>query len=257
MDKASSAWSELSPILKRKITENARKEAPLALSPFKWLAGKFSKGAPEKINNAYAKYVTLAAEKADINLGGLAQKGLKKIHKKNTGNFFSNTRLFNHQSSAGTLTGNVEHRLPSLVAPVGKASKVALPMLGAMKVDEMINGDKRMNKQNTIKTADIHKAAEMLTTLNDRNKNLEKQARATKLLYKQAELGQVIFPKTHEEYQEKVAELLVKDLDVVEEAIKMASATEEYNTTYGSLSGNGPTANGSARQNFERVIIEN
>ena len=256
MDKASSAWTKLSPALRKAVASNAKKEAPFLLSPIKYVAGKFSKKAPKKITDSYTKHVSIPMEKADINLGGLAQRGLKKIRKKNTGNFFSDTKLVQGKKSGGTSTGNVEHRVPSLVAPIGKVSKVGLPLLGAMKLDEMVNGDKKMNS-NTVKTADIHKAAEMLTNLNDQNKDLEKQARATKLLYKQAELGQIIFPKTHEEYQEKVAELLVKDLNVVEEAIKMASATEEYNTTCGTLSGGSPMINESARQNFERTIIEN
>jgi hypothetical protein len=250
-------WREVSPAAKKLIQKNIREDAPFALAPVKYVAGKFSKKAPEKIVKSYTKHIGMPLQKLDTNLGSLAQRGTKKIFKKSKGKLFSDTTLLQTGKKTKELTGEVGHRLPSIMAPVSKTSKVVLPFMGAMKIDDMINGgNKEMNKP-TIKTADLHKAAEMLETLQDQKTELEKQARATELLYKQAELGQIIFPKTQAEYTEKVAELLTKDLNVVEEAIKMASATEEYNTTYGALSGNTSGSNGNARQVFEQIIIEN
>lgn len=255
-------WSEVSPSAKKLIRKNIADDSPFVLAPVKYVAGKISKKAPKKISGAYADYVGVPLQKLDANLGSLAERTIKKIMPKYKGKMFRDTTNL----KAGKLktmvlgkgaTGNYEHEMHSIMAPVSKTSKVVLPALGALKVDSMINGEKKKMNTGTIKTADLHKAAEMLSTMKDQKEDLEKQARATELLYKQAELGQIIFPKSHEEYQEKVAELLTKDLNVVEEAIKLASATEEYDTTYGALSGNTVPTNGNARQVFERTIIEN
>jgi len=94
----------------------------------------------------------------------------------------------------------------------------------------------------------------MLEHLNERTAKMEKEAKATELLYKQAEMGQVRFPQTHAEYQEKIAELLSKDLNVVEEAIKMASSTEDSNT-FGGLDNNEVKVL-SARDQFNASIVE-
>ena len=54
--------------------------------------------------------------------------------------------------------------------------------------------------------------------------DLGKKAEATRLLFKQVELGQIPAPRSYEECEEKVAALLDKDLSVIEEAVKLASA---------------------------------
>ncbi len=108
-----------------------------------------------------------------------------------------------------------------------------------------------MNK-NKITEADLKKTAEMLIHLNTQNQNFEKQAKATELIYKQAEMGVCTFPKTFAAYQEKVAELLGKDLKVVEEAMKLASSSE--NDSLGGLD-NVTTPGSNPREAFQRAIV--
>ena len=72
--------------------------------------------------------------------------------------------------------------------------------------------------------ADLEKAASMLLQQEKALKTFEKKAEATRLLFKQVELGQIPAPRSYEECEEKVAALLDKDLSVIEEAVKLASA---------------------------------
>lgn len=109
-----------------------------------------------------------------------------------------------------------------------------------------------------ITKADLRKTAAMLTSLNGQNLQLMKEAKATELLYKQAELGQISLPKTYAELKEKVARLLSKDLNVVEEAIKMASSTEEL-SSFGSLEAGSNSVgsnHNSAHQMFQQTIVD-
>ncbi|RLA62733.1 MAG: hypothetical protein DRQ88_13305 [Epsilonproteobacteria bacterium] len=76
----------------------------------------------------------------------------------------------------------------------------------------------------------LRKTASLLTNISGQNQTFMKERRATELLYKQASIGKIVFPQTFEEYQEKVAELMGKDLDIIEEAIKLASEYTQENS---------------------------
>lgn len=225
-------------------------EKPFLLFPVNWLAGKAV--GKQAVDDFYWKFLQKPILDADIALGRGAQYLSDKVTRK-SGKLFKDTKLLEMGRGKGLETGKKEYLLPSITAPVNKAGKLVIPTLGAIKLEEMIRG-KDMSENNQINQADLQKTASMLKELNEKRAHFEKRAKATELLYKQAELGQIKFPQTFDDYQEKVAELLSKDLDVVEEAIKMASATDE-NSFGGHLEKQAKVLN--ARDNFAMSIVEN
>ena len=238
--------------LKKSMSE----ETPFLLTPFKWGAKKLF--GEKKVNDAVWKYLQSPIIKADVALGEQAHKLTKKISG-GTGSLFLDSKLLpmGSKSTKGGKTGRVEVDIPSITAPVTSVGRFVMPLLGATKAEEMLRGDHKMNNP-VITKADLQKTAAMLESLKGQKNEYEKKAQATKLLFKQAELGQIIFPKTHNEFQEKVAELMQKDLKVVEEAIKMAAASEELSNTFGSLNpyGGEPSKGGSAQEAFQRSLME-
>jgi hypothetical protein len=70
---------------------------------------------------------------------------------------------------------------------------------------------------------DLRKAASALADLSDRDRNHEKRAQATRLLFGHVERGLMPAPRSMQDFETKVASLMDKDLKVVEEALKLAS----------------------------------
>ncbi len=197
-------------------------EVPFLLAPLNWGAKKIF-GA-KKVNKAVYENFQKPLAALDIGTGQILQKGLGKITKRGK-HTFADKRVLQMKKAKGASSGGKEYYIPSGLAPVKKISAFALPTLGAMKAEELLKGKQTMDNR-IIKEADLKKTAEMLDGLNKERNILKKEAKATELLYKQAELGQIKMPATFAEYQEKVAELLGKNLEVVEEAIKIASSSE-------------------------------
>jgi hypothetical protein len=253
---------KLSPHIMRGIKQSLKGEVPFLAQPFVWGAKKLT-GKGKKIDDLIWKITQKPIVKADVALGEKAQKAIKKLTGKDTKFFTEKKVLLGDPKTLGTLgakgtTGGVEYEIPSITAPVSKAGKFIFPTLGMLKAEEMIKGDKKMQNKSQITRADLQKTAAMLDNLKNQKNEYEKKAYATKLLYKQAELGQIVFPKTHGEYEEKVAELMHKNLNVVEEAIKMAAASEEFNNTFGSLNTGDSSAprGGNAQEAFQRSLME-
>jgi hypothetical protein len=228
-------------------------EKPFLLSPLNWLASKAV--GQKKVDELYWKAVQGPILKADMALGSLAQKGSSAIHP-GLGKAFTESKLLDMGKKKGLATGKTEYDLPSVIAPVTKASKFVIPLLGAIKLDEIIKGKSKMENQKITK-ADLKKTAGLLLSLKDQKNQLIKEAKAGELIFKQAELGQIAYPKTHAEFKEKVAQLLRKDLNVVEEAIKMASSNDEM-SSFGTLETGSPNVgNGrNAYEMFQSSIIE-
>lgn len=253
---------KISPHILRGFKNTLKGEVPFFTQPFIYAAKKLT-GKSKKIDDLVWRFAQKPIVKADIAMGQKAHKAMKKITGKNSKLFLEKKVLPGKKRTLGTLsakgvTGGVEYEIPLITAPVSKAGKFIIPSLGMLKAEEMLKGDKKMQNKAQITRADLQKTAEMLDHLKDQKHEYEKKAYATKLLYKQAELGQIVFPKTHAEYEEKVAELMHKNLNVVEEAIKMAAASEEFNNTFGSLN-TGDSSNprgGSAQEAFQRSLME-
>ena len=66
------------------------------------------------------------------------------------------------------------------------------------------------------------KVASTMLRLHEENEGHKKRAHALRLLYKQAELGQVVLPQTLGELEEKLASLLTQDLVVFEKALELS-----------------------------------
>lgn len=241
--------SKLPSLVQKGLREAMKSEKPLLLFPFNWAAKKIV--GPKRVDDFYWKAIQKPILDVDTGLGRLGQKALGKNSK-----FFKDKKILPTKKSKGEYTGSEEVEIPSIMAPASKAGKVVLPLLGAVKIEEMANKMKEGNNMNqkVVTKSDLQKTAAMLTHLKDSNGQLKKEAKATELLYKQAEMGQISMPKTYAEFQEKVAELLSKDLNVVEEAIKMASSSEEVNS-FGGLEGPA-TKVVTARDAFNMAITE-
>lgn len=253
MKKKAGGWSSLPKAVKAGVRKALSEETPLLLAPVNW-ALKHTIG-PKKVSDFYWKYLQKPITKADMFLGSAAQKGVQKASfGKLEGKLFESPMLLPMKRAKGRSTGRVEYQLPSVMAPAKKATGFLLPILGAMKAEELLKGTKNMSSKPKINEADLRKTAEVLLELKDQRDKLTKEAKATELLYKQAELGQIRFPATFADYQEKVAELLSKDLKIVEEAIKMASSNE--NESLGGLERDSVVAS-DPRTAFQRSIIDN
>lgn len=243
--------------LRKAITE----DKPFLLSPFTAIANKTL--GKKKVDKAYWNYFAGPIAKADMAAGEKAQKFLNKLTGK-SGNIFKEDIVLPSDLGLKGIPGKhkltgTQHKVYSLSAPIKKTGKVVIPLLGALKAEELIKGKKDEN-MNQITPQHLEKAASMIEYLSQEKTakdHLEKVAKATELLYKQAELGQIPAPKTLAEYQEKVSELLSKDLRVVEEAMKMASSSS-YETSLGYLDqATKKTTNGigNARDSFANSIL--
>ena len=85
------------------------------------------------------------------------------------------------------------------------------------------------------------------------NKKHEKQAHATRLIYKQAELGYGEVPRSYNELQEKVASLLTQDLNILEKALELAGG----NIKLGELaSADYRQSGGNAEDDFKASILD-
>ena len=249
---------KLSPTILKGLKKVNAGELPFFLQPLAWGAKKLSPKSVDKIDDIIWKGTQKPLIEADAYLGEKAQKAIKKVTGGSGDLFTVKKTLPGGKNKGGGRTGGIEYKIPSITAPAAKAGGFIFPTLGMVKAEEMLKGDKKMEHKPTITKADLQKTAAMLDHLKCQKNEFEKKAYATKLLYKQAELGQIVFPKTHAEYEEKVAELMHKDLNVVEEAIKMAAASEEFNNTFGSLNTGDSSSprSGSAQEAFQRSLME-
>jgi hypothetical protein len=95
-------------------------------------------------------------------------------------------------------------------------------------------------------------AAEKMLQLHSENKKHIKQARALKLLYKQAEFGLCEVPSSYNELQEKVASLCNQDLNILEKAIDLAGG----NYSLGTISSNDPQSLDPSQQFLASMLGE-
>ena len=244
------SFARLSKPLREAIKKKALEDTPLLLRPFAWGARKVMdpKKVDDLIWNIQSPFI-----RGDMAAGEAAQRTLNRVTG-GQGRLFKDRAVFNTSGVRGASTGGREFDLHYLSAPAAKAGKIVMPILGTFKAEELLRkaGDNMSDK--TITKADLEKTAQMIESLHGQNKTFEKRAKATELLYKQAELGLGSFPKNYGEYQEKVAELMDEDLKVVEEAMKLASSKDDTNS-FGSLNkGQMKTAN--AHESFKKFLLE-
>ena len=95
------------------------------------------------------------------------------------------------------------------------------------------------------------KVAHTMLHLHKQNKEHEKRAQATKLLYKQAELGFIELPRSFDEFQVKLASLMKEDLAVVEKAMEYTGGVMKL----GELDSTDTSRSQNATEAFQAAII--
>lgn len=150
-----------------------------------------------------------------------------------------------------------------------KARNVAAPMIlgvafekGIDKAVDLTKNDTKPYNNSMAKSAHVEKyakqkvllekAASAMLKLSEVNKEHEKRAQATRLLFKKAELGLDVIPGDYVEMQEKIAELMDQDLLVYEKALDLQIGGH---TKLGELDDSDPIAS-NATEEFQRAILD-
>jgi hypothetical protein len=95
------------------------------------------------------------------------------------------------------------------------------------------------------------KAASVMLHLHEQNKEHEKRGQVLKYLYKRAELGYDVLPRTWSELETKLATLVTEDLVVLEKALELAGA----NIKLGELDSRDPKAAVNSAEKFQADIL--
>lgn len=142
----------------------------------------------------------------------------------------------------------IEHDTYSATAPISKASKIVTPIAAAMYGSQLL-GDleesKMASDQKETPGALLKEAADALTVAHRRHE-------AEKLAFAMVERGKISPFKSYEEFQEKVASVMAKDLAVVQEALEMDSPLAEF----GKVASAGPNTSDAHEMFFHRLASE-
>lgn len=176
----------------------------------------------EKVRDAAWKYVGKPSLTADIAAGSAIAKvpGLKGLF------------TISEKIPVGDKGLYQEIKRHSALAPLTKAKGIIAPIATAVALEKGIDKgvqyvkDKRqldnMSKKAMEEKDLLTKAASIMHSLHEDNKMHEKKAAAMQLLYKQAELGLADLPRSYNELQEKLGQLIKEDLSVYEKALDLA-----------------------------------
>ena len=111
----------------------------------------------------------------------------------------------------------IEHETHSATAPITKAVGIVTPVAASLWVADKLMGKDRQK----MASAQIENPAELLKEASAALQAAHLHEEAEKLAFKLVERGKIPPFSTYETFQEKVAELASKDLNVVAEAIEM------------------------------------
>jgi hypothetical protein len=151
----------------------------------------------------------------------------------------------------------------SVAAPLGKLRPIAEPVIMGVGLDQIAKKlqpeqKKAMDKQAFIdkiaKDQELRKkAAQTMLKLADENKGHRKRAHATRLFYRQVELGQEEIPRSYSVFQEKIATLMKnEDLRVLEKALEMVGGNEKI----GEIGRTFQAGSLSASEAFQSAILD-
>lgn len=219
-------------------------DGSLILWPIKSLAEKVIGGAKgmAKVRGGTWKYVSEPSLRADSALG----RQLEKL-------------------PGGKHVFRVKEKIPwgkglekevvrsSALAPLIKVRDIAEPILIGVGLEKGIKVLSRKPEQGP-KMDDQHlreKAASVMLHLQEENKGHEKRGQALKLLFKKAELGYEVLPKTYSELETKLAALVTEDLVVLEKALELAGG----NVKLGELDAHDPKATVDSAEKFQAAIL--
>ncbi len=105
-----------------------------------------------------------------------------------------------------------------------------------------------------LNSEDLRKIAHYIKELDIENQNLKKQSAATEFLFDQIGNGFIEIPKDKFEFKYKIAEYTDQNLEVLEEASKMASTNMHFNAL-GAIDNSNTNIHKSAESNFMQEII--
>lgn len=122
---------------------------------------------------------------------------------------------------------------PSALGPLTKARDIAEPIIVGVGLEKGIRHltkkkDRSKDQESGSEMKDLRKtAASVMLHLHEKNKGHEKRAHATRLLYRQIELGLVCPPQSYSDFETKLASLVTEDLAVLEKALELAGGNEK------------------------------
>lgn len=200
----------------------------------------------EGLKNTMWKYVSRPALKADTWLGSQARKvpGMKGL-------FTAKEQI----PLGGGLHKDIERA--SALAPLAKARNIAVPIVAGIGIEKgikdissklkgdglaeppgnyaMMNHEDLQKAAHSLDTAELReKVASAMLQLHGKNKEHEKRAQATRLLFKQSELGLTSLPSTYDEFEQKLASLVGQDLAVLEKALELTAGNMKLGELTGS-----------------------
>ena len=158
------------------------------------------------------------------------QRPLKNVDEKSgkaLAETFHAPNLFRHVDVLPTgckIDGNkalIEHVTHSATAPVGKAARMATPILAIMGADKLMNGEEKTAEKVEDKNDLLKEASAALT-------QAHRRVEAEKIAFALVEKGKSQPFSSYDSFQEKVAELLEKDLSVVKEALSMDGSLADF-----------------------------
>ena len=118
----------------------------------------------------------------------------------------------------------IEHETHSVSAPVTKASKIVTPIAASLYLADKLNPEEEKMAQAT----ETENHDELLKEAADALVYADRERQATKLAYRLVEKGKIPPFQSFAALQEKVAELVTRDLRVVSEAIDLDSPISDF-----------------------------
>lgn len=225
----------------------------LLATPAIWAAEKLlGKG---KVDDALWKYVSKPALMADIGAGHVLSK-IPLVGKK----LFRTTEKL---PWGDKLHKDVERA--SALAPLTKLRDVSEPFIigyGLEKGLEKVRDFRHTRGQNPMEkdaSAEVgmadrqlrEKVASAMLHLHSENKGHRKRAHATRLLYRQVEMGLSEMPRSFGEFEEKLATLINQDLVIVEKALELTGGT----TKLGEVAARLDSRTLNASEEFQAAIL--
>jgi len=138
----------------------------------------------------------------------------------------------------------IEHETHSVTAPVTKAVGMVTPIAAALWAADKLGGKDEQDKMAS--PHDPSEKDELLKQAGDALEMAHKRTEAEKLAFQMVENGKIAPFQKYEEFQEKVASILEKDLAVVKEALEMDSSMANF----GKVAEADAASNGDATSKF-------
>lgn len=214
--------------------------------PVEKLVGK------ERVQKALWKGYKKPSLHADIALG----RGLQKIP--------GAKNLFTQKEWVRAGPGKKELvERASALAPIGKLRKLTEPVIMGLGTEQAIKAFKPEQKKTAMDKKVFldkiardkklrEKAASLMLSLADENRGHRKRAHATRLFYRQVELGQEELPRSYSAFQQKVASLMKnEDLKVLEKALEIVGR----NDNIGEISNAFQPGSLNASESFQAAIL--